>query len=195
LEPIYKKVVPNIEKYWLRMEPDQGDYIEVLSRTFNAGLEKIKSFERWSKHTEFAIYAEALEDWDDLVGDTWDEPDSLKLNPRTWICDHPYHTDQKSIITDIITSAFEKMHEFLTRFQPILEIYWKNKLIDLKILVDEKLMNPVEGLHNTIKMFEYHNDYFSKKLPSKADIGLIQLDSTSARTKIQPTATKYKNEI
>jgi len=44
--PIYKKVVPNIEKYWLRMEPDQEDYIEILVRTFNSGLEKIKNFER-----------------------------------------------------------------------------------------------------------------------------------------------------
>ena len=171
--PIYKKVVPNIEKYWLRMEPDQEDYIEILVRTFNSGLEKIKNFDRWSKHNEFTIYADALEDWDDIVGDSWDEPDSLNLEPRTWIQDHPLHVNQKQMVQDIINDAFSKMKFFLTRFQPILEIYWRNKLIDLKILMDESLRNPVEGISNTINLFMYHHDYFSSKLPSKADIGLI----------------------
>jgi trans-aconitate methyltransferase len=85
IEPIFKKTVPKIEKYWLRMEPDQEDYIEVLIKTFSSGLENIKSFERWSKHNDLTPYAEALEEWDDIVGDTWDEPDSLKLDPKTWI--------------------------------------------------------------------------------------------------------------
>lgn len=33
--PIYKKVIPKIEKYWLRLEPDSEDYIEILIRTFS----------------------------------------------------------------------------------------------------------------------------------------------------------------
>lgn len=177
------------------MEPDQEDYIEILVRTFNSGLEKIKNFERWSKHNEFTIYADALEDWDDIVGDSWDEPDSLNLEPRTWIQDHPLHVNQKQMVQDIINDAFSKMKFFLTRFQPILEIYWRNKLIDLKILMDEQLRNPVEGINNTINLFIYHHEYFSSKLPSKADIGLIQLDSNNARQKIQPTPNKYKAEI
>jgi hypothetical protein len=36
---------------------------------------------------------------------------------------------------------------------------------------------------------------FSSQLPSTADIGLIQLDSKSARTKIQPTPEAYIKEI
>ena len=84
-EPIYKKVVPNIEKYWLTMEPTQEDYIDVLVKAFASGLENIKNFERWSKHNDLTDYAEALEEWDDIVGDTWDEPDSIKLDPKTWI--------------------------------------------------------------------------------------------------------------
>jgi len=50
--PIYKKVVPNIEKFWLKMDPDQNEYIDVLLKTFSQGLENIKTFERWSKHNE-----------------------------------------------------------------------------------------------------------------------------------------------
>lgn len=73
------------------MNPAQENYIEILVKTFATGLEKIKKFERWSKHSDFTIYADALEDWDDIVGDSWDEPDSLMLEPRTWIQEHPLH--------------------------------------------------------------------------------------------------------
>ena len=41
-EPIYKKTVPNIQEKWLRTEPDKHDYIEVIIRTFSAGLDQIK---------------------------------------------------------------------------------------------------------------------------------------------------------
>ena len=84
-EPLYRKIIPNIEKYWLRMEPEETDYIEVIVRTFASGLDQIKSFERWSKHNDLTPYADALEEWDDIVGDSWEEPDSLNLDPKTWI--------------------------------------------------------------------------------------------------------------
>lgn len=78
------------------------------------------------------------------------------------------------MVEEIINNAFSKMKFFLTRFQPILEIYWRNKQINLEdILMDEKLKNPVEGITNTINLFIYQHEYFSSKLPNKADIGLI----------------------
>lgn len=138
-DPIFRKVVPNIEKFWIKMEPDEHDYIEVIMRTFGQGLEQIKSFERWSKHNDLTPYADALEEWDEKVGDNWDEPDSLKLDPKTWIQEDPLYTNQKEMVTDILKSAFEKMRLFMTRFAPLLEIYWRNKQADLKILVNEEL--------------------------------------------------------
>jgi len=38
-DPIYQKKVPNIERYWLAMEPNAESYIEVIIRTFNSGLD------------------------------------------------------------------------------------------------------------------------------------------------------------
>lgn len=85
-------MVPNIEKFWLKMEPDEGDYIEVIVRTFGQGLEQIKSFERWSNHNDLMPYHDALEEWDEKVGDTWDLNDgSLKLDPKTWIQEDPLY--------------------------------------------------------------------------------------------------------
>lgn len=93
IAPIFKNTVPSIEKYWLRMEPDQEDYVNVLIKTFSSGLENIKNFERWSKHTDLEPYANALEEWDEKVGDSWDAPDSNKLDPKTWIQEDPLYTD------------------------------------------------------------------------------------------------------
>ena len=37
--PIYKKVVPNIQHFWIKQTPDHEDYIGVILSTFTKGLE------------------------------------------------------------------------------------------------------------------------------------------------------------
>ena len=61
----------------------------------------------------------------------------------------------------------------LTRFQQLLEIFWRNKQVDLNILVNDRLKNPVESIGNTIKLFNYYDTFFSSNLPSLTDIGLL----------------------
>ena len=46
----------------------------------------------------------------------------------------------------MIKSAYGKAKYFMTRFQPLLEIYWRNKQFDINILVDVNLINSVESL-------------------------------------------------
>lgn len=99
------------------------------------------------------------------------------------------------MVTTILDSAFSKMKNFLTRFQPILEIYWRNKLVNLEILVNERLANPIESIQNTLKLFDYYKKMFGSQIPTTAPIGLIQLDTKSARQKIQPTAEAYITQI
>jgi hypothetical protein len=109
------------------MQPDKNDYIEVIIKTFASGLDKIKSYERWSKHNDLTPYADALEEWDEKVGDSWEEPDSLKLDPKTWIQDDPLYLEQRVMVSKILDSAFSKITTYMTTFQGILEIYWRNK--------------------------------------------------------------------
>lgn len=130
-------------------------------------------FERWSKHNELTPYADALEEWDDIVGDVWEEPDQIQLNPYTWINEDPLFINKKDIVRKIMTSAFQKSAQFATRFQQILEITWRNKQVDFNILVDKKLKFPVESLSNTIKLLNYFDQYFNSQLPSCTDLGLL----------------------
>lgn len=65
------------------------------------------------------------------------------------------------------------MDTFLQRFQPLLEIYWRNKQLDMETLVNEDLREPQQSLKNVIQLFKYHDGLFSSQLPVLADIGLI----------------------
>jgi len=57
------------------------------------------------------------------------------------------------------------------------------------------LKDPPGGLDNVINLFNHYHDLFSAKLPTTADIGLIQLDSRESRKKIQPTPKDKIKEI
>jgi len=82
---MHTKIVPNIERLWLRLSPSKKEFKELILDCFSKGLNAIQYFKRWSKHGDMRSYANALEEWDDMVGDNWDEPDSEYLNPITWI--------------------------------------------------------------------------------------------------------------
>ena len=50
-------------------------FIDEVVRSFDAGLEQIENtFERWSRHGDLLDYVNVLEEWDEKVGDNWDEP-------------------------------------------------------------------------------------------------------------------------
>ena len=63
------------------------------------------------------------------------------------------------------------------------------------MLVHERLKNPVESLSHTIKLFNYYNTLFTNQLPSTTELGLLQLDSRSCRSKLLPTPKEFISKI
>jgi len=124
------------------------------------------------------------------VGDVWEEPDSLLLNPLQWIKDSELFLNQKELVKEILDAAFEKARTFITRFQPLLEIYWRSKLYDLSILVHEQLRNPTDNLAHTINLFQYQDKLYLNQLPTMVELGLVQVDSRSVRSKLLPVPKK-----
>ena len=120
-------------------------------------MQAIKCFERWSKHADLVDYSNALETWDDKVGDDWGDqtPESTSLDPSVWLNEHPIQKQTDSEVQHLVCSAYDKATRFLTRFQPLLEIYWRNKQFDPQILVDVNLVNSVENLGNTLSLLSY----------------------------------------
>jgi hypothetical protein len=101
-----------------------------------------------------------LEEWDDIVGDTWEEPEVLTLNPIQWINDTEVFKTKKEKVDTLVANAYDKAQHFLKRFQPILEIYWRNKQFDINCLTDEKLKNPVDTIKYVMKLFKYFQGHF-----------------------------------
>ena len=64
-------------------------------------------------------------------------------------------THEETVRT-LLTSAYDKAEQFLSRFQPLLEIYWRNKQFDINILVNENTRNPVDALQNTLRLLRFH---------------------------------------
>ena len=175
----YRKVTPNIQEHWIKLIPDRESFIDVIKKTFREGLQAIKCFERWSKHSDLVVYSKALETWDDRVGDDWGEGslESTSLDPQQWIQQSPVNNNSDSNVTKHVNSAYSKAQRFLTRFQPLLEIYWRNKQFNPEILVDVNLMNSVESLQNTLILLKHYTHHFQTQLPGTTDIGLLHLDS------------------
>ena len=147
---------PNIQLFWIELLPGKDQFVQVVIKTFQDGMMAIKCFERWSKHSDLEDYANALEDWDDLVGENWDEPEQTCLNPQTWIQDHPVQKSHEETIRTLISNAYSKAEQFLARFQPLLEIFWRNKQFDIEIIVNELTRNPVDALTNTLKLLKFY---------------------------------------
>jgi len=115
---LYRQTLPNVHNFWIKMEPDKQDFKNQIQQDFQKGLDKIACFTRWSKHGDLKMYADALEEWDDIVGDKWDEPDekALALNPLTWISDQKFFITKESRVNEVIDNSYSKACTFLARF-------------------------------------------------------------------------------
>jgi dynein heavy chain len=79
---IYNRVViPRICKLWINKKPAMTNFLNDIIKCIGEGLNAIQAFERWSRHDDMIQYVSVLEEWDDMVGEDWEHPDSNYLNP------------------------------------------------------------------------------------------------------------------
>jgi dynein heavy chain len=51
----------------------------------SGGLNCMQTLERCSKHDDMTQFVSVLEDWDDLVCENWEEPESDFLDPSKYV--------------------------------------------------------------------------------------------------------------
>jgi hypothetical protein len=151
-----------IELYhnWLYIGPDKKMVLTKLQETLTNGLESLMVFERWSKHDDLTPYANALEEWDDMVGDDWEAPDKNFLNPHDWIKEDETYKASNPKLEEIIHSAFSKADSFLRSMQPYLSTYWNNNRINFDLLLHERLRQPTDMLIFITRMFKLQKEQF-----------------------------------
>lgn len=47
---LYRKTLPNVHNFWIKLEPDAADFKAQIAGDFQKGLDKIQCFIRWGKH-------------------------------------------------------------------------------------------------------------------------------------------------
>ena len=95
---VLRLVAPTLHQRWLFIDPSKDDVMTMIQNTLAQGLEAIQVFERWSKHDDLTPYANALEEWDDMVGDDWEAPERNYLNPYDWIKEDELYSNQNLIM-------------------------------------------------------------------------------------------------
>lgn len=93
-----------------------------------------------------------LEEWDDMVGEDWEHPDTNNLNPQDWIDGGSPQDSFQKTFRELITQAFAKSEKYIReKFQIVLMEFWENKQINFEIFKDEKLLSPGESFNWTLK--------------------------------------------
>jgi hypothetical protein len=113
---LYKDTLPNVQNFWIELKPDKNDFQSRIIDNFERGLEKIQCFTCWGQHGDLKRYADVLEEWDDIVGGSWDEPENLMLNPHPWIQDTDIFKMKKERVDNLVNGAYDKAQHFLKRF-------------------------------------------------------------------------------
>lgn len=73
-------------------------------------------------------YVSVLEEWDDMVGDDWEHPDTNYLNPQDWIDGGSPQDKFQNTFKDLILSAFDRSDAFIkSKFHDFLIEYWENQ--------------------------------------------------------------------
>ena len=194
-EKKFKETCPNIHKLWLTLSPSRTDFKVQFEKIFHDCRQWIKAFERFSKHPSMKIYADALEEWDERIGENWETPDDLFLDLIEWIKGNKIYIDQLSNVKLIFSSSFDKTEMFTERFREILQMYWINQKVDLNIIVHERLKNPTDLLQHVINLFLFQDELFNTGIPTSTNLGLMKLDSKKSRSQLIPSPRLWMQKL
>ena len=106
----------SLYKLWIKLNPNQEAFYETLITGFSDGMNSIQAFERWSKHDDMTKYAGVLEEWDDMVGEDWDLPDSNYLNPNESWFDANEFDEFKRTVKSLLVRAFDRADYYISSF-------------------------------------------------------------------------------
>ena len=191
----FKYEVEDIGKYWIETIPCKKTFYDTVLEHLNEGMEVLNTFECWSRHEMLKQYADVLEDWDDIIGDGWSPGEYDVVIPLYAIGDHPIYISYPQTLKGIVDSAYAKCNDFLKSLDKYLNICWRNKSSDFKILCSERICKPGETLSNIIKLFNYQKNVFAKKLPEMHNLGFIKIDCRPVREILLPIPGHYVSDI
>ena len=77
------------------------------------------------------------------------------IDPKPCIRDEISFTRRDSIVSELITEAFNRAHDSLKYLEPFLQIYWENASFNFEKLTYLNLMHPSDYLSATIRLLKH----------------------------------------
>ena len=195
IKKYFTREVPNIVDLWVELEPGESKLEGILKDWIDNGLKVIGNFERWSKHEELVKYAQALEEWDEIIGDVWEQPLAINLDALCYINESNLYKKKDENLHKIIVSAYSKASDFLQVFKKYLRYYWINDQTDFSILFHERVLKPVDTLASALKLLDYQKKKFAVKIPQGCNLGILKIDCTRIRKSLLPSPTTAMKKI
>lgn len=180
-------ICPKISRLWLSLRPNLDSFFSDIVRCLGEGMNAIQAFERWSRHDEMTPYVSVLEEWDDMVGDDWEMPDSNYLDPQDWLLDHSPLEKYSRDLKVLLEEAFNRAENFLDSFARFLMMYWENSKVNLDIFKSELLVRQSESIQFTLTLLNYQKELLEQEIPFQADLGLFRIDSSDLRNELLPS--------
>ena len=183
-------MIDNLALKWLNCSPQLEEFYKTIDTFFLEVIENIMVVERWSKHAEFLQYANALEEWDEIIGEKWIVSTSLYLNPMIYLNHNSFYKSFKGQFSNLISRSTERLNQFLSQYEPLLNYFWRDINTNTNILSDKKLKTQNQIFQLSIDFYNYINKQYGEKLIEYADLGLFRADISSIKKALLPMPSK-----
>ena len=104
-------------------------------------LDALQIVDKWSKNNEFSQYVKALEEWDEIIGDTWEGNDERYLSIVGWLREQNRFKGFKNYIRSSIGRTFDAVQLYIDQHKDILSYYERNSRADMAILANPTLQD------------------------------------------------------
>lgn len=190
LHPTFK----DIAGLWLRTNPVLEEFMDTVKGCSVKALEALKNFERWSRHEDMEEYVNVLEEWDDMVGEDWNEEETKWLDPTEWLIGGRIE-GSLGVLKAVGEEAYVRVEKYLKSFEEYLRICWEHSLFNIEIFKNDRLVREAESIENTLALLEYQKDKLENEIPFQGDLGLFRVDSNELREAVVPCAENVLKKL
>lgn len=194
-----KRQVTNVHKIWLDFVPKKQEFMKFLTLNFTEGLQVLQSVRKWSKSSDFLVYANTLEDWDPVIGENWTSMSEKQyLDPSSWLKLGKY-SQCETFLHNILNTFDEeigRIEDVRESFWEFLDLYWRVKNTNyLEILNNDRLAQPHEIFVFCMNFLEFSTRYCEENLKEGIDLGLFHIDCEGISKEIKGYFNEVNNKI
>mmetsp|Transcript_28718 Transcript_28718/g.25827 ORF Transcript_28718/g.25827 Transcript_28718/m.25827 type:complete len:262 (-) Transcript_28718:900-1685(-) len=181
-----KRQVSNLHQKWFFQEPSIETFKRELDNFFETSIESIQMIERWSKHPDFAPYANALEEWDEIIGEKWIMPENKYLSILWYLKDNKDYNRFRPEMHRMLETSFKRVDSMLSDLDDKLDFYWRDANTDFSILANDRLKDQTYIFTSLLRLYNLQADEFSEQIIPGCDLGLFKLNLGKARDIVVP---------